>query len=62
MLLVVDEGDEIADVFFEADLAVIGLLIEGGLVFADEGLLLVVFAVVGAALEGEFKVAAEGEG
>ena len=61
-LLVVDEGDEVADIFFEADLVVIGLLVEGSLVFADEGLLLVVLAVVGAALEGEFEVAAEGEG
>ena len=33
-----------------------------GLFFVDEGILLVVLAVVGAALEGEFEVAAEGEG
>ena len=45
MLLLVDEGDRVADVLLEADLPVFGLLAESGLIFANEGLLVVMLAL-----------------
>jgi len=34
MLLVGDERNRVADIFFEADLFIVGILIEGSLIFA----------------------------
>lgn len=61
MLLVVHEHDGVADVLLEADLMVFGIVVERGLVLADDGLVLIVIASQFAADEGELEVAALGE-
>jgi hypothetical protein len=55
MFLVIDKGNRVADIFFETDLPIVGILAEGRLVFASKWLLLIVFGVFGAADEREFE-------
>jgi hypothetical protein len=55
MFLVIDKGNRVADIFFEADLPVVGILVKSRLVFASKWFLLVVFGVFRAADEWEFE-------
>lgn len=55
MFLVINKGNRVAYVFFEADLPIVGILVEGRLVFASKWLLLVVFGVFGATDEWELE-------
>lgn len=56
MLVIIQEGNGVADIFFIANLSVFCLLTETSLIFAVERLMLIVLAVVRTALEGEFEV------
>lgn len=45
MLLIIDEWDGVGDIFFIADLMILRILVESGLIFADYGLVVVVLAL-----------------
>jgi hypothetical protein len=45
VLVVVHEGDGVAQIFLVTNLMVFSVLVEGGLVFADHGLVLIAFVV-----------------
>ena len=51
MLVVDHEWNRIADIFFVANLSIVGLLTESCLIFTDKRFLLIVFTVVGTAFE-----------
>jgi hypothetical protein len=61
-MCVVNELYGVADVFLKAYLVVLSILIEGGLVFANHRLVLIVLFVWDGAYESEFEVAAGREG
>lgn len=62
MLIVVNKRDGIADVLFEANLAVFGLLTESGFVFAVKGCVLVVLAFDVASDQGKLEETGESGG
>ena len=57
VLVVVDEGDGIAEIFLVADLMVFCVLVQRGFVFADYWLARIAFVVYDASLEGELQIA-----
>ena len=54
MFVFVHEEDGIADIFFVANLMIFSILVEGCLIFADDGFFFVVILLVVAADEWKF--------
>lgn len=58
MLLITNEGNGVADIFFITDLTILSILVQCSLIFADNWLVLIVLALIRAADERKLKVAA----